>query len=190
MLPSLERVLISSDRTMDKPRGGTSSKFGLALVSCLLLGILAAPAPPGLYGRASGQQAAGVSDDNRQMLGILYREAFKASPQVTMEFVKNEFHVDLDGREANKEEHVVFLCYGCPEGTRFVVQVTYFQLVGHDVVVKYADESRQILCTVKNDLMTVDQSDYTDGEMKRLLKTLIRGVKEENELLRLAPVKK
>jgi hypothetical protein len=175
---------------MDMPRGGTSSGTGLTLALCLFLGIWVAPPPPCLSGQASGYQAAGVSDDNRQMLSILYKEAFQASPQVTMDYVKNEFHVDLDGRSANKEEHVVFLCYGCPEGTRFVVQVTYFQLVGHDVLVKYADETRQILCTVTNELITVDQSDYTDGEMKRLLKTLIRRVEEENELLRLAPVKK
>lgn len=124
------------------------------------------------------------------MLKLLYKEAFEIAPQVTMDYIKNEYHVDLDGMAANKEEHVVFLCYDCPEGKRFIVQVTYFQPVGHDVVVKYADESKQIQCTVTDRTFLVTQTSYSDNEMKRLLNTLIQRVEEENELLRLNPVKK
>lgn len=131
-----------------------------------------------------------VDNQNILMLKSLYQEAFEMSSQVTMDYVKNEFHVDLDGRDANKEEHVVFLCYGCPEGMRFIIQVTYFQPVGHDVIVKYADETRLIRCTVRDKDLLVNESSYTDKEMSQLLKTLIKRVEEENALLRLNPVKK
>lgn len=136
---------------------------------------------------SAGQTA---ENQNILMLKSLYQEAFEISSQVTMDYVKNEFHVDLDGRAANKEEHVVFLCYGCPEGMRFIIQVTYFQPVGHDVVVKYADETKLIRCTVKDKDLLVNESSYTDEEMSQLLKTLIKRVEEENALLRLNPVKK
>lgn len=136
---------------------------------------------------SAGQTA---ENQNILMLKSLYQEAFEISSQVTMDYVKNEFHVDLDGRAANKEEHVVFLCYGCPEGMRFIIQVTYFQPVGHDVVVKYADETKLIRCTVKDKNLLVNESSYTDEEMSQLLKTLIKRVEEENALLRLNPVKK
>jgi hypothetical protein len=143
-----------------------------------------------LYGQTPPVPHTEISSINTQMLKTLYHEAFNTSPQVTMDYIKNEYHVDLDGRDANKEEHVVFLCYECREGIRFVVQVTYFQLVGHNVVVKYADKTKQIRCLVKDGLILVDKTSYSDQEMRRMLKTLIKRVEEENELLRLSQVRK
>jgi hypothetical protein len=157
-----------------------SRRFSALLFLCVVF----------IFPSISGGAGQVVDNPNTQMLKVLYEEAFEISSQVTMDYVKNEFHVDLDGRAANKEEHVVFLCYGCPEGMRFIIQVTYFQPVGHDVVVKYADETKLIRCTVKDKNLMVNESSYTDEEMSQLLKTLIKRVEEENALLRLNSVKK
>lgn len=158
--------------------------FFLPAVLCLFPFVIS------LSGQTVETFQAEISDVNYQMLKILYREAFENASQVTLDFIKNEYHVDVDGRAANKEEHVVFLCYDCPEGMRFLVQVTYFQLVGHDVVVKYADQTKKIRCTVEDSTFSVEETSYSDKEMRPLLKTLIQRVKEENELLRMYPVKK
>ena len=175
---------------MNRLQRAKPDRLRYALVCFLLTFLCLFPFAFSLAGKTVGTFRSEISDANFEMLKILYREAFDIYSQVTMDFIKNEYHIDVDGRAANKEEHVVFLCYDCPEGMRFVVQVTYFQPVGHDVVVKYADETKQIRCTVEDETFSVEETSYSDKEMGNLLKTLIQRVKEENDLLRMYPVKK
>jgi hypothetical protein len=99
--------------------------------------------------------------------------------------IKREFWMDLDGREENKEEHVVVMRHNDGLNMKMTVQVTYFSEDKGKRFVRFAKDTKLVQCCVKGNDLVIDRSDYTDKEMEKLFQDILVGIRTKKELLKL-----
>ena len=99
--------------------------------------------------------------------------------------IKREFWMDLDGQENNKEEHVVVMRHNDGMNWKMTVQITYLTEDKGKRFVRYAKDTKLILCCVKENDLEINKSDYTDREMEKLLQDILAGIRHKKELLKL-----
>lgn len=99
--------------------------------------------------------------------------------------IKREFWMDLDGQEDNKEEHVVVMRHNDGLNLRMTVQVTYYSEDKGKRFVRYAKNSKLIQCCINENDLEIDKSDYTDKEMEKLFKEILKGIRSKKEILKL-----
>jgi len=121
----------------------------------------------------------------QELLKAIYKEVLELGVREGEDFIKREFHFDLDGNEANKEEHIVIMSYEAEEGEKLLVQVTYFEANGANRIIRNAWKVKQIRCDIKNDVLKIKDCSYTDEEIKELLPDILSGIREEIKLLEL-----
>lgn len=98
-------------------------------------------------------------------------------------FLKGEFHVNLDGNEENREEHVVVLNHWSAGRERMLLQVTYFESRRKNSPVKYARCVREIDCCIIDKRIEIERCDYSNTEMSALLSSILEGIRDEKKML-------
>jgi hypothetical protein len=128
--------------------------------------------------------------DPCKILKEIYKEVSELGSRKNENFIKREFHFDLDKNETNSEEHIVVLIYDIGDRERMVVQVTYFKSRGNINIIKYAKDIRMVFCSIKKDIIEIEKCDYDDKEIKSILPKVLEGIKEEKKLFKLIKRKK
>ncbi len=123
--------------------------------------------------------------DPSKILNEIYKEVSELGSRKNENFIKREFHFDLDKNETNSEEHVVVLIYDVGDRKRMVVQVTYFKSRGINNIIKYAKDIRMVFCSLKKDIIKIEKCDYDDKEIKSILPKVLEGIRKEKKLYKL-----
>ena len=119
-----------------------------------------------------------------QLAEQLYKEVVELGPYKNEDFIKREFHMDLDSDENNSEEHVVFLIQGAGEKEKMIIQVTYFE-AKRTRIIKYAKDIKTILCHVKGDKIEIKKCDYSEDDIKSLFPDILQGIRNKKKFLKL-----
>lgn len=115
----------------------------------------------------------------------IYNEVLELKREENQEFIKREFHIDLDKNEKNKEEHVLVLIYKVMSSDRIVLQVTYFKPNKRNHIIKNIKETKTILCYKKEDEIEIKETDYPGKKVQPLLSDILKGIRKEKKLLKL-----
>jgi len=121
----------------------------------------------------------------RETLLDIYREVREMGFRAHEDFIKREFHFDLDGRRSNREEHVVVLSHREGAGDRMIVQVTLFEDFHGIARPRLACETLEIKSLVAGGDVEITRCDFDDSKLRDWLPAILDGIREEIELLRL-----
>ncbi len=124
------------------------------------------------------------------ILKEIYKEVSELGKRKNEDFIKREFHFDLDQNPTNTEEHIVVLIYEIDRMEKMVVQVTYFEAEGVECVIKYAKDIRLISCHIASEKLEIDKCDFKTKEMKPMLTDILKGIQEEKKIFKLIDKKK
>ncbi len=125
-----------------------------------------------------------------KLLKDIYDEVIAFGINEDPDLIKREFWMDLDGHEDNKEEHVVVMRYNDGLNLRMTLQVTYFSKDKGRRFVRYAKDTKLVQCCVKEQDLEINKSDYSDKEMKKLFASILKGIRNKKEILKLIKQKK
>jgi hypothetical protein len=120
----------------------------------------------------------------KEILKEMYKEVLELGPRKNEEFIKREFHMDLDKDENNSEEHVVVLIQGKGKKEKMTIQVTYFE-AKRTRIIKYAKDIKTIFCNIKGDRVEIKKSDFTKNDMKSLFPDILQGIRNKKKFLKL-----
>jgi hypothetical protein len=132
----------------------------------------------------------GICDESVGILLEIHREVKKLGYRAEEDFIKREFHFDLDGVKANREEHVVILSHKDGNGERMILQVTTFGKAANQYFVRYPVDVSEILCYIEGDSLQIRECGYGEKEARALLPEILKGIRSEIELLRRLEYKK
>ena len=96
-----------------------------------------------------------------------------------------QFHLDLDGKRENREEHIVVLIHNEGNGDKFILQVTFFKTKSNYYDKRNAEDIRNITCIVNGDVIEVIKNELKEDELNKLLPKILKGIREEKKLLKL-----
>lgn len=122
---------------------------------------------------------------HHKLLKDIHDEVLKFGKNEDPDLIKREFWMDLDGKEGNKEEHVVVMRHNDGLNLRMTVQVTYFSEDKGKRFVRFAKDTKLIQCCVKEHDLEISKSDYSDKEMEELFANILIGIRNKKELLKL-----
>jgi hypothetical protein len=126
------------------------------------------------------------STQNRKPADVLWKIYEEISELERIEngsLIKGEFHVNLDGNEENKEEHIVVLNHFAAGQEKMLLQVTYFESRRKNSPVKYAKCVREIECCILSERIEIERCDYNDVEIDSLLPGILEGIREKKKIL-------
>lgn len=124
-------------------------------------------------------------EDAIHILKEIHREVLELGYRQEEQFIKREFFIDLDDNEVNKEEHVVILSRQLGNDEKMTIQITYFEPTNKNGLVKQAAQSREILCSLKEGMISIEKSDYAQEDIPLLLPKILEGIKIKKKLLQL-----
>jgi len=139
----------------------------------------------GLYVLNPIQSKAYSAAEHNELLKKIHDEILAFGINEDPNLIKREFWMDLDGREDNKEEHVVVMQHNDGLNMKMTVQVTYFSEDKSMRFVRFAVDTKMVQCCLKGNDVEIDKSDYTDKEMVRLFRDILAGIRNKKELLKL-----
>ena len=119
-----------------------------------------------------------------EILKEMYKEVVELGARKNEDFIKREFHMDLDKDENNSEEHVVFLIQKAGNKEKMTIQVTYFE-AKRTRIIKYAKEIKTILCHIKGDKVEIKKCDYSENDIKSLFPDILQGIRNKKKFLKL-----
>ncbi len=119
-----------------------------------------------------------------EILKEMYKEVVELGAYKNEDFIKREFHIELDSDENNSEEHVVFLIQGAGDKEKMIIQVTYFE-VKRTRIIKYAKDIKTILCHVKEGEVEIKKCDYSENDIKSLFPDILQGIRNKKKYLKL-----
>ncbi len=122
--------------------------------------------------------------DPKKILKEMYKEVVELGAYENEDFIKREFHIDLDSDENNSEEHVVFLIQGAGDKEKMTIQVTYFE-AKRTRIIKYAKDIKTILCHVKGGEVEIKKCDYSENDIKSLFPDILQGIRNKKKHLKL-----
>jgi DNA/RNA endonuclease G (NUC1) len=122
---------------------------------------------------------------HHKLLRDIHDEVLQFGINEDPDIIKKEFWMDLDGRESNKEEHVVVMRHNDGLNFRMTVQVTYFSEDKGKRFVRFAKDTKLVQCCIRDHDMEIDRSDYSDEEMEKLFNDILIGIRNKKELLKL-----
>ena len=100
-------------------------------------------------------------------------------------FLRREFHMNLDGNDTNKEEYVMVFSQKIEDREKMLVQVTYFEPEKNNRFVKHAKETREIECNLRSERIEIKKCDYEEKALWIVLNEILRGIRSKKELLKL-----
>ena len=118
------------------------------------------------------------------ILREMYKEVVELGPYKDEDFIKREFHMELDSDENNSEEHVVFLIQDQGEKEKMIIQITYYE-AKRTRIIKYAKDIKTILCYVKGDEIEIKKCDYSENDIKSLFPDILQGIRNKKKFLKL-----
>jgi hypothetical protein len=133
----------------------------------------------------SGIITDGLAQDRQSsdILWKIYKEISELARFENNNFIKGEFHVNLDGNEENKEEHIVVLNHIVAGQEKMLLQVTYFESRRKNSPVKYAKRVRKIECCILNERIEIERCDFNQGEINSLLPGILEGIRVKKKIL-------
>ncbi len=158
----------------------------IILASFLYL-LYPAPGFPVLNSQAKDSRS---SQRSEGILLQIYHEVREFGYRDEEDFIKREFHLNLDGIWANREEHVMILSHKEGNGERMILQVTYFGEAANKHFVRYPESIREIMCHIEGDALQIRECGYDEFETRALLPEILKGIRSEKELLRTLQHKK
>jgi hypothetical protein len=132
----------------------------------------------------AGAKAFFVSEHNK-LLKEIHDEILAFGINEDPNLIEREFWMDLDGRDNNKEEHVVVMRHNDGLNLKMTVQVTYYSEDKAMRFVRFAIDTKIVQCCLKGDDLEIDKSDYSDKEMDRLFRDILAGIRNKKEILKL-----
>jgi hypothetical protein len=123
--------------------------------------------------------------DHHKLLKNIHDEILQFGTNEDPDLIKREFWMDLDGLEGNKEEHVVVMRHNDGLNFRMTVQVTYFSEDKGKRFVRFAKDTKLVQCCITEQDFEISRSDYSDMEMEKLFNTILIGIRNKKELLKL-----
>lgn len=118
-----------------------------------------------------------------RFLRDIYDEVQKMGGHGDGNFIKREFHLNLDDNESNKEEHVVVLNHFYSGRNIMLLQVTYFESERENSLIKYAKMTREIECCVLDKGVEIRRCDYDTVEIRELLPNILKGIRQTKKYL-------
>ena len=128
---------------------------------------------------------ANIIPEHHKLLKDIHDEVLQFGLNEDPNLIKREFWMDLDGRDDNKEEHVVVMRHNDGLNLKMTVQVTYFSEDKGKRFVRFAKDTKLVQCCVKENDLEIERSDYTDKEMEKLFHDILIGIRDKKELLKL-----
>ena len=120
-----------------------------------------------------------------QLLMAIYHEVQELGYREQEDFIKREFHFNLDGSMANQEEHVVVLSHPDGNGEKMILQVTYFGESAREGIAHYSTETREICCLIEGNTIEIQQSGFEIEEARLVLPEILKGIQAEKKVLKL-----
>jgi hypothetical protein len=117
------------------------------------------------------------------ILWEIYEEVAGLERFANDKFIKGEFHINLDGNENNKEEHIVVLNHFASGQKKMLLQVTYFESRRKNSPVKYAKFVREIECCILDERIKIERCDYSEGEINTILPGILEGIRDKKKIL-------
>lgn len=170
-------------KTMSSKRTCHKIIISIFLASLVLMHVV--QARPFLYPDELFPRALESKKTPEVILKGIYKEVSELGKRKNENFIKREFHFDLDENPTNSEEHIVVLIYDIDKRERMVVQVTYFETEGVKHSIKYAKDIRLISCHIASEKLEIDKCDFDKKEMKPILIDILTGIQEEKKIFKL-----
>ncbi|MCJ7581835.1 MAG: hypothetical protein MUP98_15050 [Candidatus Aminicenantes bacterium] len=120
-----------------------------------------------------------------EILKNIYDEVKELGPYADENFLRREFHMDLDNNAINKEEYVMVLSQNIDNIQKMVLQVTYFEQDKNNRFVKNAKETKEIKCELIGEDFKIKSCDYEEKKLDKLLSDILTGIQEKKRLLKL-----
>jgi len=120
-----------------------------------------------------------------EILKNIYKEVKELGPYENENFLRREFHIDLDGNATNKEEYVMVLSQNIDKIQKMVLQVTYFEQDKKNRFVKNAKETKEIKCEWIGKDIKIKSCDYEEKKVNKVLSRILTGIQEKKRLLKL-----
>lgn len=120
-----------------------------------------------------------------EILKNIYQEVKELGPYENENFLRREFHMELDGKATNKEEYVMVLSQEIDKIQKMVLQVTYFEQDKANRFVKNAKETKEIKCELIGEEFKIKSCDYEEKKLKKVLSKILTGIQEKKRLLKL-----
>ncbi len=124
-----------------------------------------------------------------EILKNIYKEVKELGPYENENFLRREFHMDLDGNATNKEEYVMVLSQEIDKIQKMVLQVTYFEQDKANRFVKNAKETKEIKCELIGEDFKIKSCDYEEKKLKKILSKILTGIQEKKRFLKLVKKK-
>jgi len=156
-------------------RGIIERIFSLSILSGVVLLYLSSPAI------VTAQSVPQYS----KLLKEIHDELVQFEVNKSPDLIKQEFWMDLDGQEGNKEEHVVLMRYNDGLNLKMIVQITYFSEDKGKRLVRFAVDTKLVQCCIKEHELEITSSDYSEEEMENLFSRILIGIRNKKELLKL-----
>jgi hypothetical protein len=120
-----------------------------------------------------------------QLLMSIHNEVEEMGFRAQEDFLKREFHLNIDGSTANREEHVVVLCHPHANGEKMILQVTYFGEGARGGISRLSKLTREICCLIEDDTLVILSNAFAEEETRNMLPLILRGIQEEKKILKL-----
>jgi len=132
---------------------------------------------------------AGLSQDRPKYLDLLrliYIEVKEMGARPGEGFIQGQFFIGKpDDDDTNKDIHVIILIQGSDGSEKMKIQVTYMERTRENPTVKYAKETKNIVCIVQENAVKLQSSDYAEREMKKLGEDILKSVRDKKRLLKI-----
>lgn len=149
---------------------------GLILLFCLFLAL----PPAALTG-----QIPPLPHKQETLIRHIYQEVADMDFQAPGDILVRDFHFELDGFDSNKEEYVVILSKAQPNGLqRMILQVTFFEKVGRNVLIKHAQETKSMECLLGGEAVFLENLSFNREEIGRFLPVILDGIRAEKRTLK------
>jgi hypothetical protein len=122
---------------------------------------------------------------HHKLLRAIHDEIMEFGINEDPNLIKREFWMDLDGREDNKEEHVVVMRHNDGINLKMTVQVTYYSEDKGKRFIRFAKDTKLVQCCVKENDLEISNSDYDEKEMEKLFQDILIGIRNKKEILKL-----
>jgi hypothetical protein len=136
----------------------------------------------GLGARPSAEFTGKKNTNLERVLIQINQEVCELGFRDNEDFIKREFHFELDGREDNREEHVVVISHPYYNYTRFIMQVTYFEAGVRIGSGRSAREFKEVCGSIKGDHVEIIRNSFTPEESGFLFPAILTGIQEEKKL--------
>ena len=167
---------------------GTRNPGGILRI---LLACVAAAGLAGgpLYAAPPAAQAKAPQEPGQVLLAI-YKEVLELGYREQEDFLKREFHFNLDGSMANREEHILVLGHTYGNGEKMILQVTYFSEDARAGAVRTPKLTREVSCLIEGDTIEILESMFEEAESLELFPEILKGIQNEKKYLKLIQKKR